>query len=69
MNPDLIFSYNEVFGPFSCEMDGCGEEAWEIVITPEEALKLPDGERFEKACFVFRNNMGKAVCSDCLRNL
>ena len=55
-----VFSYNEVFGPFQCEIDGCGKEAWEIVVEEE----LPEGDRFEKACHVFKNNLGKAVCSE-----
>lgn len=67
MDASLIFSYNEVFGPFSCEVDGCGKEAWHIAVSEDE--QLPDGDRFERSCFIFRNNLGRAVCDEHLKGL
>ena len=59
--PEQIFTYNEVFGPFKCEVDGCGKESWSIVAVDEE---LPEGDRFDQACHVFRNNLGTAMCDE-----
>jgi hypothetical protein len=55
-----MFSYNEVFGPFPCEI--CGEEAWMIIVSEQEAEELPEGDRFDKSCYVFRNQLGTAIC-------
>jgi hypothetical protein len=65
---DRTFSYNEVCGPFSCEVDGCGEECWTIVVSEEEVQKL-EGDRFDKAMDVFRHNKGVAVCDDHLNEV
>jgi|WetSurMetagenome_2_1015567.scaffolds.fasta_scaffold1352463_1 hypothetical protein len=67
MNPDLVFTYNEVYGPFDCETPGCtNDEAWSIIISDEENKLLPQGDRFERSNFVFKNNLGTAICDDCL---
>jgi hypothetical protein len=60
----MIFSYNEVFGPFTCEVSGCKNEAWNIVISEEEETLIPNEDRFEQSCFVFNNNMGQAICEE-----
>ena len=33
---DLVYSYGETYGPFDCEILGCKNEAWYIMVTEEE---------------------------------
>ncbi len=56
---DRIFSYGELFGPFSCDI--CGDECWSILVSEEEREKLPE-DRYEASCQAI--NMGVALCSE-----
>jgi len=62
---ERVFSYNEVYGPFACEV--CGEEAWFIVISKQEVDDLPEGDRFDQSCYVMTKNLGKALCKEHLK--
>lgn len=54
------FSLGELYGPITCEHDGCPENAWHIWMTEQEmcgAMKQEYPTRF-----VFEKRIGRALC-------
>ena len=63
-----LFSYSELFGPFSCEAAGCeNEHCYMIVISTEEFENLPPGRRENQAAVVCKNQIGRVVCQKHLK--
>ena len=66
---ECIFSYSELFGPFSCQHSGCGESAWSIKVSEEEFATLSikhNDDRYEMSIGALAG-MGVALCEDHLK--
>jgi len=63
-----IFSFSEVYGPFSCEgKEGCTGEAWDCILSKEDYDALPiSKEGYEASHYILKNGIGKMLCSECL---
>lgn len=59
-----MFTFGELWGPFSCETENCDQTTYSIFITREdyEALPMPSGEE-GFALHIVGQHIGQALCS------
>ena len=65
----MIFTFSEIWGPFSCEArngwkERCAKQCWAIMLSDEEAAQLPQDLGPDAASFILKNRLGIAVCQE-----
>lgn len=64
-----IFSVGELWGPMKCDVTKkngrrCGRESWSLLLTRQENESLPVESGPDAVTFIFRNNLGVALCEE-----
>lgn len=62
-----IFTFSDEWGPFKCEVPGCTKEAWNVILSDDEYMTLPDTGGPAVANYILRNKLGTTVCKTCLK--
>ena len=58
-----VFSVGELWGPLSCEMDGCPEkDAYNILLTDQENAMLPEESGPTAIAYIFSARLGYVLC-------
>lgn len=61
---EQIFSFSELYGPFTCENSECKNESWKILLSPDQYKQKSNMERADVCAVIIRDRLGIAYCDE-----